>query len=150
MTSGVALFWVAGAQYNIRAEKDAYYLTSVVLTVERSTDVQITLRHVQEFHETVSVSDSPPLVDPARTESSYSLTNRQTGGRSLLLLRFPKRVHYQHYANDYYHSTSASSSVLLHVVAVLSPWILVSCGAKRTSSWLLPAGGCIRPNSRFA
>jgi hypothetical protein len=41
------------------------------------SDITIVLHHIQEFHEQVQVTDSPPLVDPAQTSSREELTNRQ-------------------------------------------------------------------------
>jgi hypothetical protein len=62
----------------IRVDKTGFY-ESVTRGLKPALGSQITvvLHHVQEFHEQVQVTDSPPLVDPAQTASRAELTNRQ-------------------------------------------------------------------------
>jgi len=68
---------VAGT-YNLQIEKDGFYAARLQnVTVDPKSSVEVTLTHVQEFHETVEVTDSARGVELAQTSSEQKLTNRE-------------------------------------------------------------------------
>src|SRR4051812_29016038 len=73
----VRFYGVAPGTYLLDVRKVGFYELRRSVQVERSATVEVALHHVEEFHETVEVSDSPPDIDPTKTESSETLTNRE-------------------------------------------------------------------------
>ena len=68
---------VAGT-YNLQVEKDGFYAARLQnVTVGADSSLEVTLTHVQEFHETVEVTDSARGVELAQTASEQKLTNRE-------------------------------------------------------------------------
>src|SRR5919201_4786540 len=64
--------------YYVEVEKDGFYAAQVPdLLVGTKSLVEITLRHVQEFHETIEVTDSARGIELAQTTSEQKLTNRE-------------------------------------------------------------------------
>lgn len=68
---------VAGV-YNLEVEKDGFYAARIPeVQVGGDSSIEVTLTHVQEFHETVEVTDSVRGVDLAQTAAEQKLTNRE-------------------------------------------------------------------------
>src|SRR5437868_5408447 len=63
--------------YQLEVRKVGFYEVRRSVQVTRASVVEVELHHVEEFHDTVEVNDSPPEIDPAKTESSETLTNRE-------------------------------------------------------------------------
>src|SRR5207302_3072679 len=57
--------------------KVGFYELRRNVKVSAIATVQVAIHHVEEFRETVEVNDSPPEIDPAKTEASETLTNRE-------------------------------------------------------------------------
>ena len=75
---GRARFPAATGPHRLLVEKPGFYSALLPeLKPSQPADVQVKLRHVQEFHERMEVTDSPPAVDPAKTAGSDELTNRE-------------------------------------------------------------------------
>src|SRR5436305_1615266 len=73
----VRFFSIPPGTYQLDVRKVGFYELRRSLQVARAATVEVALHHVEEFHETVEVSDSPPDIDAAKTESSETLTNRE-------------------------------------------------------------------------
>ena len=66
-----AHFPAATGPHRLLVEKPGFYSALLPeLKPSQPADVQVKLTHVQEFHERMEVTDSPPAVDPAKTNSS--------------------------------------------------------------------------------
>jgi len=64
--------------YSLEAEKEGFFaVTETEVHVGEETSLEVTLNHVQEFSEQVNVVYSPPAIDPAKIQSSETLTNEQ-------------------------------------------------------------------------
>src|SRR5262245_57104742 len=63
--------------YQIKIEKEGFYLSTTNLPINETQDVEVTIYHLQEIAETVNVFDSPPAIDPGRTASTEVLTSRE-------------------------------------------------------------------------
>lgn len=64
--------------YQLRAEKEGFYaVTEPAVKVEEGLTPEVTLNHVKEYAESVSVVYSPPAIDPAKTASSESLSSKE-------------------------------------------------------------------------
>jgi hypothetical protein len=75
---GKARFPSPGAgPYQLNVRKVGFYELRQNLQISGAIRLQVTLHHVEEYHERVEVNDSPPEIDPAKTESSETLTNRE-------------------------------------------------------------------------
>src|SRR5438477_8385886 len=75
---GRARFSAATGPHRLLVEKPGFYSALLPeLKPAQPADIQVKLRHVQEFHERMEVTDSPPAVDPAKTAGSDDLTNRE-------------------------------------------------------------------------
>src|SRR5207245_227695 len=70
-------FGPATGSYNVNVRKVGFYELRQNVQLSGTTRLQVSLHHVEEYHETVEVNDSPPEIDPAKTESSETLTNRE-------------------------------------------------------------------------
>jgi hypothetical protein len=65
-------------KYTVDVEKQGYYPAKAQeIEFALGADYSITLRHVQEFRESMDVTDTAPAVDPAKTSSTGQLTNRE-------------------------------------------------------------------------
>src|SRR5262244_3464904 len=54
----------------LRAEKEGFYvMTLAAVQIGVTANVDITLTHVQEIKEVVNVVESPPAIDPAKTQA---------------------------------------------------------------------------------
>src|SRR5256885_265698 len=73
----VRFFSIPPGTYQLDVRKVGFYELRRSVQVARAATVEVALHHVEEFHETVEVSDSPPDIDAAKTESSETLTNRE-------------------------------------------------------------------------
>ena len=67
----------APGAYQVKARKVGFYELRQNVQLSGAARLQIMLHHVEEYHETVDVNDSPPEIDAAKTESSETLTNRE-------------------------------------------------------------------------
>jgi carboxypeptidase family protein/TonB-dependent receptor-like protein len=64
--------------YQVIVEREGYYRSQLEAgVVPAGANYQVTLAHVQEFHESVTVTDSAPAVDPQKTSQTEQLTNRE-------------------------------------------------------------------------
>ena len=62
--------------YSLKVEKEGFYaITQDQIDVGVTSNAEVTLNHVREFSEHVSVVYSPPAIDPAKTQASDSLSN---------------------------------------------------------------------------
>jgi hypothetical protein len=73
----VRFLHVSAATYQIDVRKVGFYELRQNLQVANPARIRVVLHHVEEYHETVEVNDSPPEIDPTKTESSETLTNRE-------------------------------------------------------------------------
>src|SRR3954469_14784252 len=73
----VRFYGLAKGTYELQVRKVGFYELKKQVQISGPATIDAMLHHVEEFHETVEVSDSPPEVDPAKTESSETLTNRE-------------------------------------------------------------------------
>jgi hypothetical protein len=65
-------------KYTLEVEKQGFYPSKTEeLAFVPGAEFPITLRHVQEFRESMDVTDTAPAVDPAKTSSTNQLTNRE-------------------------------------------------------------------------
>lgn len=64
--------------YQIRVEKEGFYVTVINdLRAGEAEDLKVTLNHQQEIVESVTVYESPPAIDPTKTEMSQGLSARE-------------------------------------------------------------------------
>lgn len=64
--------------YSVVAEKQGYYQVQVSdFQIASGSQIEVKLHHVEEFRESVNVTDTAPLIDPAKTASTDQLTNRE-------------------------------------------------------------------------
>ncbi len=62
--------------YSLRVEKEGFFaVTGRVIHVGEVANADVRLNHVREFSEQVNVVYSPPAIDPAKTQSSETLTS---------------------------------------------------------------------------
>jgi len=73
----VRFFGPASGSYQVTVRKVGFYELRQDVQLSGAAHLQVSLHHVEEYHETVEVNDSPPQIDPAKTESSETLTNRE-------------------------------------------------------------------------
>jgi len=67
----------AAGTYQVDVRKAGFYELRQNVQIAGAMRLQLSLHHVEEYHETVEVNDSPPEIDPAKTEASETLTNRE-------------------------------------------------------------------------
>src|ERR1700756_3521535 len=90
--SGRCLFFnlPAGAA-TIRAEKEGFYaITLPSVQIGATADLEITLSHLQEVKEVVDVVESPPAIDPAKTQAQEQLT-----GMDIVNIPYPSTNDYR-------------------------------------------------------
>jgi Carboxypeptidase regulatory-like domain len=64
--------------YQLLVEKTGFYaVTSKEIQVGETPTLAVTLNHEQEIRETIDVVNSPPAIDPAKTEAGETLTFRE-------------------------------------------------------------------------
>src|SRR5205807_6644008 len=63
--------------YQLDVRKVGFYELRRSVPISGAAAMEVSLHHVEEYHETVEVNDSAPEIDPAKTESSETLTNRE-------------------------------------------------------------------------
>jgi hypothetical protein len=65
-------------KYTLEVAKEGFYASKTEeFEFVPGADFRITLHHVQEFRESLDVTDTAPAVDPAKTSSTNQLTNRE-------------------------------------------------------------------------
>ena len=69
---------ISRGNYNLLVEKTGYYaVKSNDIEVGDSPTLAVTLSHEQEIRESIDVVNSPPAIDPAKTEAGETLTFRE-------------------------------------------------------------------------
>lgn len=69
---------LAAGMYQLRVEKEGFYAVVVNdVRVGETQSLQVVLNHQQEFVERMDVIYSPPVIDPAKTATSESLSSRE-------------------------------------------------------------------------
>jgi len=70
--------------YQLKIEKEGFYAFTTDVRVGEASSLELTIYHQQEIAETVNVYDSPPAIDPGKTENAKALTSRE-----ILTLPYP-------------------------------------------------------------
>ncbi len=71
-------YGMRNGKYALQVEKEGFYPAKTgELDFAPGAEFPIMLRHVQEFRESVDVTDTAPAVDPAKTSSTDQLTKRE-------------------------------------------------------------------------
>src|SRR6201993_2593799 len=66
---------LAPGQYQLRVEKEGFYaLQQPALEMTRTSNIEVTISHLQEVHETVDVHESPLAIDPAQISAQESIS----------------------------------------------------------------------------
>ena len=79
----------------LRAEKEAFYVVTVpMVEIGAIANVDITLTHIQEIKEVVEVVESPPAIDPAKTQAQEQLT-----GMDIINIPYPATNDYRNVLN---------------------------------------------------
>jgi len=79
----------------LRAEKEGFYvITLPVVEIGATANVDITLSHVEEIKEVVNVVESPPAIDPAKTQAQEQLT-----GMDIVNIPYPNSNDYRNLLN---------------------------------------------------
>src|SRR5262245_10342103 len=69
---------ISPGNYQLIVEKTGYYAAkSNEIQVGDSPTLAVTLSHEQEIRESIDVVNSPPAIDPAKTEAGETLTFRE-------------------------------------------------------------------------
>ena len=79
----------------LRAEKEGFYaVTLPVIQVGVTGNIDITLSHLQEVREVVSVVESPPAIDPEKTQAQ-----EQLAGMDVINIPYPATNDYRNVLN---------------------------------------------------
>jgi hypothetical protein len=78
----------------LRVEKEGFYAVTTVVQVGATADVDITLSALQEVKEVVNVVESPPAVDPEKTQAQEQLT-----GMDIINIPYPVTSDYRNVLN---------------------------------------------------
>src|SRR6201993_2995760 len=66
---------LAPGQYQLRVEKEGFYaLQQPALEMTRTSNIEVTISHLQEVHETVDVHESPLAIDPAQIAAQETIS----------------------------------------------------------------------------
>ena len=75
--SGRVSLTLAAGHYRVFVEKEGFYETQIAVDVPGAATYEVQMAHVQEFHESVTVTDSAPAVDPQKTSDTQELASRE-------------------------------------------------------------------------
>jgi hypothetical protein len=94
--SGRCLFFnLPPGAAEIHAEKEGFYaITLPSIKIGATPELEITLLHLQEVKEVVNVVESPPAIDPTKTQSQEQLT-----GMDIINIPYPATNDYRNVLN---------------------------------------------------